>query len=201
LLLAWGARIQLAPQDVLQAAPLWRLPSVLDSWQGDDVPLEADIVTATGVDDYLNRYYRSSAAVINLYIAYYRSQRPGHAIHSPMNCLPGGGWQPVKVDRISLDETPGASRTVNMVIIEKGGRRQLVLYWYQTVDRVTASEYWSKFLLVTDAFRLGRTDIALVRVVTPIDARDADGESTALQQALPFANRVLPVLDDQLFQI
>jgi EpsI family protein len=200
LLLAFAARVQLTPRDTVQPEPLWKVPSELGSWQGYDLPLEAEVVAATGVDDYLNRNYRSPGALMSLYVAYYRSQRPGHAIHSPMNCMPGAGWQPVKIEPVDLGSHSDAAHTVKKVIIEKGGKRQLVLYWYQTVDRVTANEYLSKLLLMTDAFRLGRTDIALVRVVTPIDLQDPDGEANALQRALPFATRVLPVLDDQLFQ-
>jgi EpsI family protein len=206
LLVGFVARAQLAPDDVVQSESLTQIPSVLGAWEGSDVPLDEELVSATGVDDHLNRYYRSGRSIISLWVAYYRSQRPGHAIHSPMNCLPGSGWQPVKVERLDLGRTAAsaqddtASRMINKVIIEKGGERQLVLYWYQTVDRVTASEYWSKLYLIADGVRTGRTDVALVRVVVPIDSRDRNGEANALKQALPFAAGVLPELHDRLFQ-
>ena len=49
-----------------------------------------------GVDDYLSRaYYRADGAVVGLYMGYYGSQRQGDTIHSPLNCLPGAGWEPV----------------------------------------------------------------------------------------------------------
>jgi EpsI family protein len=91
------------------------------------------------------------------------------------------------------------SRLINKVVVAKGLEQQLVLYWYQSLNRVTASEYWSKAYLVGDAFRSGRTDIAMVRIVIPIDIRDPQGESAAFAEALPFARAVLPAIQHQLF--
>ena len=71
---------------------------------------------------------------------------------------------------------------------------------YQTLNRVTASEYSRKFFLVADAFRTGRTDVALVRVIAPVDGRDPAGESKAMAEARPFAARVLPDVRKRLFR-
>ena len=57
------------------------------------------------------------------------------------------------------------------MLIQKGLDRQVVLYWYQSHGRVTASEYWGKIYTVLDAIRLNRTDAAMVRVISPV----ADG--------------------------
>ena len=50
---------------------------------------------AIGADDYINRVYLGSTTPIELYIGYYKDQRSGDKIHSPKNCLPGSGWEPV----------------------------------------------------------------------------------------------------------
>ncbi len=39
---------------------------------------------------------------VGLYVGYYASQRQGDTIHSPQNCLPGAGWQPVETRRRRL---------------------------------------------------------------------------------------------------
>jgi EpsI family protein len=207
LVSAWAIRARLAaPQPVDYAGTLSGLPTVLSDWSGQDVRLEAEVVTKAGVDDYLNRNYRSGTGWASLYVGYYRSQSEHDgalgrslAVHSPMNCLPGAGWQPVKTERIGLTIGSNAT-TINKVVVEKGLDRQLVLYWYQTIDRVTASEYLRKAFLVTHAFRAGRTDVALVRIIIPMDPRDANGEAKALGLGLPFAERVLPAVQKQLFQ-
>ena len=68
--------------------------------------------------------------------------------------------------------------TVNRYVVARGEERSLVLYWYQSRDRVVASEYRAKLFSIADAIRWNRTDTALVRVVVPM--RDDDrGQATA----------------------
>jgi EpsI family protein len=197
LLVAWAARLHLgAPEPAGDAASLSLFPAALGSWSGQDSPLEPDVVQVAAVDDYLNRSYHSGNAAVGLYVGYYKSQRQGEALHSPMQCLPGAGWEPMKTESIEVGITPD---DINKLVVQKGVDQMLVLYWYQTLNRITASEYSRKLFLITDAFRSGRTDVALVRIIAPIDPRDPDGEASALNLARPFAERVLPAVQKQLF--
>jgi EpsI family protein len=189
------------PEIVPLRQSLASLPVTLDQWSGYDQPRFSDEILATlGVDEYLNRtYVASGSSPIALYVGYYRSQRQGDTIHSPMNCLPGAGWEPVVTRRIAVPirerETP---IQVNQVIVQKGLDRHLVLYWYQSQSRVVASEYWSKFYMVYDAIRTNRSDGALVRVVTPMSSGrfdDPDAERRAVefvQTLFPHLGRYLP---------
>jgi EpsI family protein len=201
LLAAWVARLRLgAPERAEDAASLSLFPVTLGSWNGQESPLEPDVVKVAAVDDYLNRSYRSGNVAVGLYVGYYKSQRQGEALHSPMQCLPGAGWEPMKTESIDIEITPNsAARAINKLVVQKGIDQMLVLYWYQTLNRITASEYSRKLFLITDAFRSGRTDVALVRIIAPIDSRDPDGEARALTLARPFAARVLPAVQQQLF--
>jgi EpsI family protein len=120
-------------------------------------------------------------------------------MHSPLNCLPGAGWTPVRSDRIALAPSGGAapqdSVRINRYVIEKGLDRQVVLYWYQSHGRVIASEYWGKIYLVLDALRLNRTDGALVRIMAPVLTSEAEAERDALEFArtlAPLLGRYLP---------
>jgi EpsI family protein len=175
---------------------------LLGEWQGRDISLSSEVVQQVAASDYLNRYYTAGDNVASLYIGYYRTQQQGAAIHSPMNCLPGAGWLPRTTDRIRLDaDAATPAQLVNKVVIVKGLDQQLVLYWYQTSDRITASEYWSKAYLVADAFRTGRSDIALVRLIVPFDSHEPEGEAKALRLALPVARRVQPLVHSQLFPL
>ena len=124
----------------------------IGAWRGQDSPLDPEIIKLVAVDDYMNRYYRSGDAELGLYVGYYKSQREGEALHSPMQCLPGAGWEPTRTESIEVTGgTDGRPRTINKLFVEKGLNRMLVLYWYQTENRVTASEYWRKIFLVKDA--------------------------------------------------
>ncbi len=59
---------------------------------------------------------------------------------------------------------------INRYIVSKGDERAVVLYWYQSRDRVVASEYRAAAFTAWDALRYNRTDTELVRVVTPVTA-------------------------------
>jgi EpsI family protein len=184
--------------------PLAQLPLKIAGWQGRDMPRFSDEIEAVlGVDDYITRTYATDRGVVGLYIGYHSSQRQGDTIHSPLNCLPGAGWQPLEQGRSSFpvlgspsdprDPTPVE---VNRVIIQKGLDRQLVLYWYQSYRRVVASEYWGKVYTVLDSARYHRTDAALVRLVLPLPANVP--VSTVEQQGVAFAQALFPYLPRHL---
>lgn len=180
-------------------------PMTLQSWRAIvDPPLEKEILAVLGVDDYLSRIYYgdNSAKVVGLYMGYYNSQRQGDTIHSPLNCLPGAGWEPVQEGRLTIANADGAGRdiTVNRYVVQKGLDRQLVLYWYQSRGRVVASEYWSKLFLIHDAIRTNRTDGALVRVIASI-AHGADDQGAAAEKlAEDFVRVLFPTLPSYLPQ-
>lgn len=169
--------------------PLNTFPLQLQDWQGIDLPLEPRIVQALGVSDYLDRAYQSAEnRPVFLYVGYYKSQRTGVSIHSPKNCLPGAGWEPVTAGHVALRLPNGEHATVNQYVVENGLRRQLVLYWYQSHGRIIASEYRGKVYMVLDSLRLNRTDAALVRVSSPIAVQN---EQASYKQVLAFAQAFL----------
>ena len=188
----------MGPERLPPRQPLSQVPVNLAQWQGYDEPRFPDEILATlGVDEYLNRtYYSRTEPPVSVYLGYYASQRQGDTIHSPMNCLPGAGWQPVTTRRVNV-AIPGSAAPlkVNHVIIQRGVERHLVLYWYQSQGRVVASEYWSKFYMVWDAIRTNRSDGALVRVITPITSGDADA---ADRRAVAFVQELFPLLGRHL---
>ena len=159
-----------------------------------DPPLDADILKVLGVDDYLSRvYYRPDGAAVGLYMGFYASQRQGDTIHSPLNCLPGAGWEPVSQDRLMIPSIgAGEGIEVNRYVVQKGLERQMVLYWYQSHGRVVASEYTSRLLLISDALRMNRTDGSMVRVIAPIP-HEADG-TEAEKLAVTFIRQLFPLL-------
>ena len=180
-----------------------RFPTNIGEWSGvPQAPFTKDILDVLGVDDYLTRGYftPNRAEGAGLYIGYYQSQRQGDTMHSPMNCLPGAGWEPLSQSFLKIN-VPSSAATreieVNRYVIRKGLDRQLVLYWYQAHDRVVASEYWGKFYLVADAVRMNRTDGALVRVIVPV-ASDDVGEVRAEATAVRFVRAMFPHLSEFL---
>jgi EpsI family protein len=194
------------PEHVPIREPFAVFPMEISTWRGERAPdFDEAILRELGVDEYLNTVYSDPAgAIAGLYVGYYASQRQGDAIHSPANCLPGAGWQPIDTGRLQVHlPPPGAAAgtlpervvKVNRWVIQKGDEQHLVLYWYQSHGRVVASEYSSKVHLVLDAIRLNRTDAALVRVITPITRGSSDGRGLAERTAVSFVRSLFPVLE------
>ena len=127
----------------------------------------------------------SGAPTVGVYLGYHATQireegggSGENSIHPPAHCLPGSGWDIVRLETVSV-ELPGLPQNparVRRLRIAKGGSRQLVYYWYQQAGRVIAED-WEKILFMGwDRATRGRTDGALVRFTIPIVGR---GERTA----------------------
>ncbi len=182
-------------------APLASFPERLDTWSGADVEITKEIRDVLGPGDFLLRIYRPDDRTkpdTDLFIAYFPSQRAGDTIHSPKNCLPGAGWTPIDSQHTTLSLEGHAPFVVNRYVIAKGTDRQLVLYWYWAHNRAVASEYWARVYLVTDSIRMNRSDGALVRITSRI----LPGETvdSAMQRVLPFAGKVVPLLNQYIPQ-
>jgi len=200
LLVAAGA---VARADRSEGVPLRAsfdtFPMQMGEWRGvQQPPFTEAVLKVLGLNDYITRsYYSAAGPGVGLYVGYWQSQKQGDTIHSPQNCLPGAGWEPVQQAIVAIPDprTPGAVMPVNRTVIQKGLERQLVLYWYQSHDRVVASEYWAKFYLVADAMRLNRTDGALVRIIAPVTGDGPDAVTKADQLAMRFVNDLMPQLE------
>jgi EpsI family protein len=178
--------------------PLKQLPQQLNGWTGSDVPIDQDVLNILGPGDFLLRVYQSpqQSQYVDLFIAYFRSQRAGDTIHSPQHCLPGSGWAPVENKHIILNLPGHGPFPANRYLIAKGDSRQLVLYWFWAHDRGVASEYWAKFYLVADSIKMNRSDGSLVRITTPM--YPGETADAAQQRVLPFAGEVSPLLDSYI---
>lgn len=180
---------------VTMAGSLADVPMKVDSWTGYRAAVyEPNVVNALGVDQYIHRTYADDdGQVANLYVGYHRSQAQGASIHSPLNCMPGSGWESVRVERI-----PFAGGTARRVLIRKGTTRLMVVYWYQSAMRLEGDEYLGRFYTLLDTIRYGRNDAALVRVTVAVDDA-AGGETRASDAAIALANRLVPHLSRVLF--
>jgi EpsI family protein len=182
-------------EPIVARQQLRELPYTLGPWRGEEHPLEERIVQAVSVSDYTNRLYHAPVgAPVQLYIGYYASQRTGDTIHSPKNCLPGAGWDPIHSGYATISLQEGRQIVVNEYVIAQGSDKELVFYWYQGRGRIIASEYWGKFWMVTDAISRNRTDGALVRLLTPMK----DGEANARARLVSFTQLLFPQLGESI---
>ena len=179
--------------------PLAEFPKTISEWSTvQDVPIEPEVQEVLKADDTLNRVYANRAAGVeaNLFIAFFQTQRAGQSPHSPKNCLPGSGWEPVTTGVVNIP-APGRSEpiTANRYVAAHGDEKAVVIYWYQSHDRVIASEYSAKLWLVIDSIRYHRSDTSLVKVVVPVANNDVD---SATRIGADFVQTLFPDLSTRL---
>ena len=166
-------------------APLASFPTGIAGWQMyKDVKIEQETLDVLKADDTLNRIYLSPERNANafLFVAFFKTQRSGQAPHSPKNCLPGNGFEPIESGPITV-AIPGRAQPVriNRYLTARGDEKSVTLYWYQSHDRIIAGEFAAKFWLIADSIRYHRSDTSLVKIVVPVrDGNAAAATNTAL---------------------
>jgi len=171
------------PPDKL-VLPLSNLPMSVDGWAGkDNPPMNQLILDVLRPTSYLERTYSRGNQRLELFISYYAQQRAGEAMHSPKHCLPGAGWEIWNYSSVRVP-AEGREYIINRYSIQNGDNRMVVLYWYQSKNRVVASEYLGKVLLVRDSMLGGSTAASIVRVIV-LDTPES------VQSGIAFAARMM----------
>jgi EpsI family protein len=166
---------------------------------GIDSPVDSAEARVAGFTDYIRRNYAlDDGREFSLYVGYYDEQRQGKTIHSPRNCLPGAGWDPVGRSVVHAETAAYGTIDINRYELVNEDRRAIVYYWYQGRGRVAQNEYRVKYELLRDAAVHGRTEEALVRIVVEVKNNDiAAADVLAMEIAGGLADdveRVLPPL-------
>ena len=164
--------------------PLQQIRQNIAGWKGiGDHKLDARVLKSLTPTDYLSRTYRQGNSELDLFISFYEQQKAGESMHSPKHCLPGSGWEIWRHDSTAIP-VDGTSIEVNKYHIQNAGVRMLMLYWYQSADRVVANEYMGKILLARDSLVSGNTAASIVRILVA----DVPG---AEQKVTLFASEIM----------
>jgi len=163
-------------------------PSQIGSWEGKAEKIDPAVIDILKTNEYVDMNFTGPDGKVSVWIAYYRSQPRGTFLHSPLTCLKGSGWKFLETGKIDF----APSMPINYMIIEQGGSRQMVFYWYFLGGRWLTYEkdYLSKFYQGYDGLVRRRTDGALIRLITPVGQ---DFESSR-ERLLSFSRLLIPVL-------
>ena len=189
-----GKRVEIIPP----RTDFINFPMQFGDWHGKRDHLEKIYLDVLKLDDYLLAdFVDRQNAPVNLYVAYYASQRKGDSAHSPRSCIPGGGWEIQKLTQTVIEgaSANGAPLNVNRLIIQYGERKQLVYYWFQERGRDITNEYLVKWYIFWDALTRNRTDGALVRLITPVQPGHIEEADKYLRS---FARAITPSLHDYI---
>jgi EpsI family protein len=84
----------------------------------------------------------------------------------------------------------------NRYLIQNGGQKELLVYWYQGRGRAVASEYWGKIYTVVDSVRLRRSDGAMVRITAPVGESEPEALHAAADLAAQVSTRLPEFIPD-----
>jgi EpsI family protein len=168
------------------------LPLSMGSYRGSEEWFDEGTYTVLRADTTtLRRYVDQSGTYMWFFAAYFGEQNYGQQIHSPRNCLPGGGWNILSLERVPVN-LPGRGPIVaNRLIIEADGNRQVMLYFFITRVGTVASEYRLKFELARAALTFQPRDAFFIRVTAPVGP---DGVAAATDRALDLLSTGMPLL-------
>ncbi len=174
-------------------------PTALGDWQVHPTVIAPQILHVLRADDHLAATLRASSggAPVDLFIPYYHKLTEGHGIHSPEVCLPAGGWEVSALEARTVPLDGGREITLNRALITKGPQRQIVWYWFEQRGRQVTNDFAAKFHNISDALSRGRTDGALVRLMTPLARAETEAAGDArieevLALLVPELPRYLP---------
>ena len=172
--------------------PLSSIPMQIGSFTGTpNPPLSESVLRELKATDYITRTYHRGDLDADLFIAFYARQRAGESMHSPKHCLPGSGWEIWDYGRSEIP-TENQPVTINKYSISNAGNRKVVLYWYQSRDRIFASEYLGKLLLSRDALLRNTTAAAIVRIIVEDKPSAVAGASTLAAGVIPQMHQLFP---------
>ena len=155
-------------------------------WESRDLPMGEEVQDVLRADAWLFRnYVRGDGAVVNVFVGYFADQSVGAQIHSPRNCLPGSGWNILRVDA----EGNLAGGACSRMAIEREGERRDVVYWFRTRSGRVVGEYALKFDLVRNSLGRRPTDAAFIRFMSVRD------DGTALRE---LADELVPHIEAAL---
>ena len=178
------------PQVVPDRGSLAAFPRTLGEWHGRASRLPSDVLETLQLDDYaLLDYASADGQVVNLYVSYYATQRDRRVVHSPAACLPGSGW---RIEQSATVTIPKTGISANRMLIANGNQRALVYYWFDQRGRNLTNEFLVKWFLFRDSITTGRSDGAMVRILTPL--RPGESEQVAQQRLDSLVALALPPL-------
>ncbi len=192
------ANLSAREETIPSRIPFVMFPLTLDGWHGRQEALDPAVLETLKATDYWNTNYQygSQGTTVNLFMAYYESQRVGTSAHSPSNCIPGSGWNVVKKEIVPVP-LGTLSIPVTRMVIHKENTSLLVYYWFDQRGRIINEQYGAKWYLLVDSIAKNRTDGTIIRLTTPLLDGEEEGAGDArlndfLRASYPITKRFIP---------
>jgi len=145
-----------------------------------------EVLNVLKTTDYmLRKYVGSDKMPVYLYVGYHDGGKNSGEIHSPKNCLPGGGWFKIIEDKMNIDDIK-----LVKAIYQKGKDKELFLYWFNVRGKTLTNEFALKFAEIKNSMFYRRKDAAFIRISVPFES----DENIAFSVGKKFIKDFHPVI-------
>jgi EpsI family protein len=145
-----------------------KIPLFAGEWSGTLRDLsQEELVILRANRTYAATFSTPTSTAVELFIAYFTSQKYGSSIHSPRNCLPGSGWTIASIKKAPWIVND-RQFVLNKMTILRNDQKYIVYYWYLTRSGEIDSEMGLKFDLIKNSLMGKATDGVLIRVTAPL---------------------------------
>lgn len=177
--------------------PLKDISTSLDEWtMVGQYHFNAQVLEVLKPTDYLYRSYKDRAGNrVTLYLGYHSGGPGSGPIHSPKQCLPGGGWFKLSEEKRTIQL---ADRELPFVqaVYQNDDQKEMFFYFFQVKGRVLTNEYALKIAEITNSIIYNRRDSAFIRISVPYQGDLSEASAVGdrfLASIYPQIASVLPL--------
>lgn len=157
--------------EVPLARPFSEFPIAHNGWRmAAQSNFSDDILDLLRPTEYLSRrYVRADGASVDMYMSYFDGSPEGGRIHSPKNCLPGGGWTELSSERIGMN-IDGEAVNLVRAVYGSGESKEVLYYWFEMRGQTISDEFTLKMAEIRGSMFHRRRDQSFIRI--SVQAKD-----------------------------
>jgi len=181
--------------EVPLARPFAEFPVAHNGWKmATQSNFSDDVLSLLRPTEYLSRRYaRSDGAYVDMYLSYFNGSPEGGRIHSPRNCLPGGGWTELSSEKITMNIT-GEEVHLVRAVYAFGESKEVFYYWFAMRGQTISDEYSLKLAEITGSMFHRRRDQSFIR----ISVQASDDVGVTQERIEDFLMDFYPVIREYL---
>lgn len=166
---AFGAVLRYGRPSPGHRVDITAFPLTKGEWTAQTLPIDKGVIAMLNPDAIFNALYADPQGTrIDLFFSYFAGDNAESGVHSPRNCMPGGGWTIEKTENHGIPFNGGMIPASRMHVRLEDDKR-VVDYWYITRNGETSSDLSLKLFTMLGAVSFQPTDVAFVRFISPND--------------------------------
>lgn len=170
------------------------MPLTIANWVGQREEIPQYVTDLLRPKDIFSAsYVNGRGQSVHLLFDFFISDGSFGGPHSPRNCLPGSGWQIIKVEERSISIN-GMTIPAGRFRIRLNERQQVMDFWYVTSYGATASDYVFKLYSMLGSLSLKPREVAFIRFTAPGDPKSVEALDEFEKLIIPEIYSRLPFI-------